>query len=305
MCSGDIGMKYLLNGLVLSLLLSVSGLVWAESLKDKVTPTIYKKGVIWKIESAKQKTSYLMGTMHVDDPGIWALFKKAQVFFDQSKRVCTEVKMDFETIAAEMKATFFSDGRTLRSVINNEEFYQLVIKIAEERGYPEPIIKNMKPFTLVFMLSMPKPTGKMLDETIYHDAIRAGKISCGLETIEEHANVLNVFSMPDQIVMLRSTVERIDEVDEVYPVLLKTYLSRDLLALANLVNNSLMLEDAKIEKIFLQKFLIDRNKIMVKRMIPHIEEGGSFFAVGAMHLTGSAGLLRLLSDQGYKVTPIY
>ena len=131
------------------------------------------------------------------------------------------------------------------------------------------------------------------------------KTSCGLETIEEHSNVLNVFSMSDQIKMLKNTIKRIDEMSVVYPLLLKAYLSRDLEAMANLVHESLILEDPKIKKIFLQKFLIDRNKKMVQRMIPHIEDGEGFFAIGAMHLTGSAGVLRLLSDRGYKLTAVY
>ncbi|NOY67665.1 MAG: TraB/GumN family protein [Gammaproteobacteria bacterium] len=298
-------MKCYQNGLMIILMLFVNNQILAESIKESVTPTVYKKGVIWKIESGQKQPSYLMGTMHVSDPGIWMLFKKAQVFFDQSKVVCTEVKLDFETMAAEIQATFFHDGKTLESVIADDKFYQLVVKAAAAKGLAEPAIKNMKPFTLVFMLSMPLPTGRMLDEKIYHDAILAGKKSCALETIEEHANVLNVFSLPDQITMLKGTIEHMDEVENAYPALLKAYLSRDLVAMANLVNESMLLEDARIEEVFLQKFLIDRNKIMVKRMIPHIENGAGFFAVGAMHLTGSAGVLRLLADQGYKLTVIY
>ena len=168
-------MKYHLGGVLIFVMLFVYSSVQAESISDLIKPTVFKKGVIWKIEFEQKKPSYLIGTMHVSDPGIWALFKKAQTFFDQSKLVCTEVKLDFETMAAEIQATFFHDGRTLQSVINDEEFYQLVVKTAKDKGFPEQVIKNMKPFTVVFMLSMPTSTGRMLDEKIYHDAILAGK----------------------------------------------------------------------------------------------------------------------------------
>jgi len=298
-------MKASLRILLVVTTLFVCAWVQAESIRSQVTPTVYKKGIVWRIESNEQKVSYLMGTMHVNHPGIWKLFKRVQGFFDQSKVVCTEVKLDFETMAAEMQATFFHDGRTLKTVINDPVFYQLVVQAARERGLPEPLIKNMKPFTLVFMLSMPPSQGEMLDQKIYQDAILKGKQSCALETVKEHSTVLDVFSMADQIDMLKSTVSRIDEVKDLYPVLLDAYLSSDLVEMARLVNGSLMMEDPRIEKIFLQKFLIDRNKKMVERMIPRIKKGKAFFAVGAMHLTGSAGILRLLSDQGYKLTAIY
>jgi len=279
--------------------------VYAESVRSLIMPTVYKKGLIWRIESSQKKVSYLLGTMHVNDPGIWSLFGRAQGFFDQAKVVCTEVKLDFQTVAAEMRATFFHDGRTLESVINDPVFYRLVVATAQQKGLPEILIKNMKPFTLVFMLSMPAPKGQMLDEKIYHDAILAGKTSCALETVEEHATVLDVFSMPEQISMLRTTIKHMDEVNAMYPALLKAYLARDLVAMARLTNESMMMEDPAIEEIFLQKFLVDRNVKMVERMIPHVRKGQAFFAIGAMHLTGSAGVLRLLVEKGYTVTAVY
>jgi len=155
------------------------------------------------------------------------------------------------------------------------------------------------------MLSMPKSEGPVLDEKIYTDAVRQHKEICGLETTAEHSNVFESFDMRTQVRMLKTTVERIDEVDEMYPALLQAYLERDLAAIARLVNASLLMEDGDIERIFIQRFLIDRNRKMVQRMVPLINQGGAFFAVGAMHLTGKAGLLRLLEARGYTVSRVY
>jgi uncharacterized protein YbaP (TraB family) len=293
------------NTWIFFLLFLVNQHTHADSVSALVTPEKFTKGLIWKIEAAQKSPSYLMGTIHVDDPRVRELFKNAQGHFNDAKTVCTEVKLDFKAIAAELQAMFFSDGQTLESVITDKALYQQTIKLAKERGLPEIMIRQMKPFALVFVLSMPPSTGQILDEKIYTDAIRQGKQVCGLETVEEHGDIFKSFGMSDQIKMLKITVENIAEVDKQYPLLLKAYLERDLAAMAALMNASMLIHDKEIEALFIQRFLIDRNNKMLMRMQPLIEKGNAFFAVGAMHLTGKAGLLRLLEAQGYRLSVVY
>ena len=55
----------------------------------------------------------------------------------------------------------------------------------------------------------------------------------------------------------------------------------------------------------MEKLLIhDRNLRMRDRLLPLLTEGGSFIAVGAMHLIGEDGLVELLRAAGYTVTRI-
>ncbi len=56
---------------------------------------------------------------------------------------------------------------------------------------------------------------------------------------------------------------------------------------------------------FQEDFIVARNKRMVARMADILGEGGSFVAVGALHLPGDEGVLNLLAEQGYKVTRVY
>ena len=43
---------------------------------------------------------------------------------------------------------------------------------------------------------------------------------------------------------------------------------------------------------------------MIQRMLPRIEAGGAFVAVGALHLAGPTGMVRQLRERGYRLTPM-
>jgi uncharacterized protein YbaP (TraB family) len=50
--------------------------------------------------------------------------------------------------------------------------------------------------------------------------------------------------------------------------------------------------------------LFDRNKIMARRFAEMARQNSLFCAVGAGHLAGQKGMLRLLKKQGFKVRAI-
>jgi uncharacterized protein YbaP (TraB family) len=56
---------------------------------------------------------------------------------------------------------------------------------------------------------------------------------------------------------------------------------------------------------FYKRLVDDRNLLMVKRMEKHVQQGNSFIAVGALHLPGEKGLLKLLEKKGYNVSTVY
>jgi len=43
---------------------------------------------------------------------------------------------------------------------------------------------------------------------------------------------------------------------------------------------------------------------MIQRALPHLERGGVFIAIGALHLPGSTGVLARLERAGFTVEPV-
>ncbi len=64
-------------------------------------------------------------------------------------------------------------------------------------------------------------------------------------------------------------------------------------------------QDARVYAAMMDRLLVRRNANMAERIRVRLKEGNAFVAVGALHLPGDTGLLRLLSTAGYRVTRVY
>lgn len=272
---------------------------------DALQPQKHTKGLLWKITRPGVPANYVFGTMHVEDPRVTRLATPVEQAFQASKRVCTEAKLDYEALAAEMQAMFFSDGRTLRGVAG-EALYARALQAAARHGLAEPMVMFMKPLTLAYLLSMPpQQTGQFLDMVLYTRAVRERKELCGLEQAQEHAAVLGSLPMDDQLSILRRTLDHLPQLSEMYEPLLDAYLNRDLDALVRVARAYPWSGGVDQNQRFLDALVIERNRLMVTRMLPYLKQGDTFVAVGALHLPGEVGILQLLEQQGWNVSPVW
>ncbi|MDH5180558.1 MAG: TraB/GumN family protein [Gammaproteobacteria bacterium] len=263
-----------------------------------------QQGIVWQISRSGLKPSYLMGTMHSDDERIVKLSDKAEVVFKKADSFTAEMKLDFPTMQAMSSLMFFNDGQDLEKVIGAKR-YQICVGYLVEHGLPETMIRSMKPWAVSATLSMPKPkTGLVLDMWLYQRAESDGKRIYGLETPVEQASVFEAFTLQQQISMLDDTLRYYHELPVMLEEMIGHYLRGDLTGLERVGDKYMQQGDPKLAQEMMQRAITDRNHRMVKRMQPRLLEGNSFIAVGALHLPGEEGILRLLEKQGYTVTPV-
>ena len=87
--------------------------------------------------------------------------------------------------------------------------------------------------------------------------------------------------------------------------LIRLYLAGDLAAIFRLMVEPARLLGEDYMTTFIERLLDARNEVMVHRMDGLLKHGNAFIGVGAAHLPGDKGVLRLLEKKGYKITRVY
>ncbi len=265
----------------------------------------FDRGLLWKIETTGSSPSYLFGTFHSSDPRITTLPCPVQAAFDRADSYSMEVIMNGAGIVSMAEAMFLPGTQTLNDLLGDALYQDTLraIGINPEQGADG--INRMKPWAVMMMLAAPREhRGLFLDMALQLRATRQGKITYGLETMEEQIAVFNGMSLPDQIILLKDAIRTAETSSEVIEELAQAYLQRDLAALLALQDKHKP-ADARVQAEMEQRLLTRRNNAMAERMRERLKEGNAFIAVGALHLPGDNGLLQLLTTAGYRLTVLY
>lgn len=264
----------------------------------------YTKGLLWKIEAPGAATSHLFGTIHSDDARVTALPAAVARALDNSERFVMEAMLDGDSLVQMAQIMFFTDERTLEQVIGRK-LYTESVKALNARGIPTLGVEKQKPWAVMMALSMPPPkTGEFLDLVLQARATRQNLPVSGLETVAEQLAVFDGLSLPQQIALLEDTVRMQADLDREIEALHKAWLARDLAAIMA-IGEKHKPGDERLYDEVMDRLLDQRNRRMAERMAPLLKQGGAFIAVGAAHLPGETGLLRLLETAGYRVTAVY
>lgn len=258
------------------------------------------QGLLWQVESAEGKVSYLLGTIHADDSRVTEFPPSLLEAFAQ-----TDVFM-METLPPRNPSVFLMKQGTVAEYLTEKEFDQ-VRELADFHSMHIEAAMKMKPWLLAVIFDLPKPKSLYsMDELLMAKAQDQNKMVLGLEATQAHFSVLDSITLDEQLSMLRAVLKRSakDKVRD-YEALLKTYISEDLEKIANLDDTitGSMLPKALWEKMRV-KLIDERNEGMAKGMLAQAKEHRVFAAVGASHLAGETGILNRLRQAGFKLTPI-
>ncbi len=272
----------------------------------------YGQGRLWQIDHEGLPSSYVFGTMHVADRRVLDLPEAVEAAFGSAEIAAFELIEDSKVVEAlyaadRLKLTGDED---LEDLIGSWSFGILRWHLKQRQLVPH---NNVKPWVMWSYLGGEGgyyfddldwlPDRKVLDDWLEDRAVESGKEVVGLETAQEHFDVYDKMPLEDQANLLKATLERYSKRKPSAPQV-TYYVEGDLAMLYALWHGYLSwLEPASAE--VLNDRLIDaRNRVMVERALPLMEKASTFVAVGALHLPGEQGILRLLEQLGYRVTRV-
>jgi hypothetical protein len=298
----------LIHPVVLLILLSVGVALQATAQAENQKRILHPKGLLWKIDKPGHAPSHLYGTMHVGDPRVTRLAPEVEAAFSGAERFAMEMLLNFRAVSVITRASFFDDGRTLKSVMQADDYQRLMRLLNDTLRLPEDLVINMRPWAVLMAMMMPSD-GQMsqdaaLDMVLYRRAALRKIPLLGLETAEEQLAIFESLSLQEQIWLLNKSVDEFSQSGEQLYTMLDAYLDRDLEGLV-LLQQQYMYADSDIDDRFMLELVDKRNLRMVRRMQDVLAQGNAFIAIGALHLPGENGVLHLLEQQGFTVTPVY
>lgn len=272
----------------------------ADNAGENPETAAYNKGLLWKITNDDNEPGYLFGTMHSEDKRVLSLPPAAKTAFENADSLTLEIFPDVSASVTASEYIYYKDGRTLEQVIGKSLFKRTVLAL---RKYEIPATKivTMKPWMVFGILSLPKPeTGIFLDRLLYQKARKNNKQLYSLESVSEQLTLFDTMPEKDQIILLKYAVNNIDHLETWIEEMTKAYLAGDLQQLQSIGIQYLPEED-EVASAFNERLIDRRNITMVERMLPRLNAGNAFIAIGALHLPGKHGVLKLLEQKGYQL----
>ena len=287
------------------------------AIEKKARATLNGSSVFWKIEKPGVQPSYLLGTMHMSDARVVELSKRAEAAFVAANTLAVEIAeiADQSAMAARMMSlrqyTMLTDGSTLEQKLAPETISKLKARL-KGRDVPWFLVKRMQPWVVTAMVALPacelarkKNNQIILDKRLAERAKADKKNLVGLETIEEQIKIIASLPSGFHLSALKETAELGDLIDDMIETMIVLYERGDTGSIWPLMEHISPQSSTGEGYVAFQELMVDRrNQTMLVRALPLIEQGNTFIAVGALHLPGVKGLVNLLQQAGYLVTPV-
>lgn len=259
-----------------------------------------KKSLLWKVTSKNGGApSYIFGTMHVRDLRAFGWLELALSKMDQCSAFATEFDFSEADPVAMNRALELPEGTSLKDFLPRGAWKRLKYFAKNKLGLEVSEIKHLHPMSISTMFSnvfMESDMSQSLDETLYQAAQQAGKRTTGVETFQDQIDTLNRIPFAVHIKGLSWFLKNQKRQKKRLKKMMEYYAAGEIQAFYKAAK-----KDAKGMR---KALLYRRNYRMTKRFIEITKEETLFCAIGAGHLAGGKGMLRLLKKAGYKVEAI-
>lgn len=271
--------------------------------KKPATTTAAANSLLWEVSGkGLAQPSYIYGTIHLICPQDMQVTEPIKRAFGSSKQVVMELDMDSPTMMQEMQAgMMMTDGQTLEKLLPAADYTRVGDYLKAKAGIPIAQLGMLKPF-IVSSIMYPALLGctpASYETTFVKLAQEQHKEVTGLETVQEQMGFFDKIPYAVQSKMLADMVTKEAEAKQEFQQMLTLYKAQNIEELRTMsTKSSFGFQEY-------EQLLVDgRNQQWIARIEKQAAAQPTFFAVGAAHLGGTQGVLNLLRQQGYNVTPV-
>lgn len=258
------------------------------------------KSLLWQISGkGLEKPSYVFGTIHMICQEDYIMTETIQNTLKNVDAFYAEIDFSNPENMAVLQQSMMSET-PLSQRLNNEQYQKLQQLLKEVVDLDITQFEHLTDAAIVSMVtfkSFPCTDFKMYEMELLQTAAAAEKKMGGLETAAEQMEILGkslginaVFEMLNDLKKdgFKSTKEMV-----------ALYTNQDVQGLYDYMKKSSYMTDEVYNEM-----LTKRNHNWINEMPELMKNQSVFFAVGAAHLSGNNGVLKLLKDNGYTVKPV-
>ena len=265
----------------------------------------------WKIEKEGVGPSYLLGSMHTG-------YKDSELpleyvaHLEKSDRLVLEISPEDEDLMPLVFTMYNLEGTTRKTL--GETRYQALFKKWGEIGLEPQLIEslNLWAIMMLFEMALPEPLSADfgVDFLLTEKARELNKAMHPLEDVSVSIEKFSSIPTDRLLEAIDIRIEHFDAMQAQISELARRYYEGDTASVLAYANEDQLSdfysEEAKAywDDWFVRQILTERNHLWMPELLPLLEAGNSFIAVGALHLFGEEGLLNLLEKEGYELTPI-
>lgn len=281
---------------------------------------LYGNGTHW-VATRNGKTLNIVGTIHVADPRLAPVMRDLQPWMTQADLILLEATPQDEialqnAIQSDPTALFLPDGPTLADRLDDDTWQRLV-DAAAARGAPAAIVAKLQPWYLMILLALPPcalaeiAAGERgLDHLIMQAATDAAIPMQALEPFDTLLKIFQDGTLEEQLEMLSLGIMDTDAQEEMLTAMRDSYFTEDigmLMGLSRVVAKHIPGLDPETALKLTQD---SEDLVLAQRNLawmPVIGKAAAnhdniLVAVGAAHLSGEQGLLRLLENDGWTLS---
>lgn len=259
---------------------------------------------LWAAES-DSLTLYLLGSVHLLRESDFPLDPRFDRAFDESEMVLFETAVDSlhdAAVAARMlEVAMLPQGKTLDELVSEETFARTEAA-AIRLGLDPGALLSLKPTFAAMMLAILDlerigVSESGIDEYFHERATKRGVPIDYFETVDEQLDLLFDVTPEFDAQFLDLTLDQIDSTEAQWNELMEAWRHGDDESLNELLN-------AYTEQVpgLHERLITQRNRAWVERLGGWLQrDRDMLIVVGAAHLVGENGLVRLLEERGFRV----
>jgi len=262
-----------------------------------------RRFLLWKVASPTA-TVYLLGSVHVATPEFYPLPDAMESAFAASKVLAVEVNVKetdpTSVLGLAQEKGIYGESDSLSQHISKQTSDTLD-NFCNKSGMPREMFEHLKPWLVamtvtVFAVEQSGESHELGIDKHFMNEVRPTQRIDELESADYQMAVLSSGSDDEQQELLASTLKQAENAKESLQKMNEAYLAGD----ASKIEQ--MLEEESGPKSFYKRLVEDRNVNMAAHVEDYLKgREQCFVVVGAGHLVGSKGIVKLLEGKGYHV----